>query len=94
MPRYLVVTKSQDGTTHVLADVNEELHAINHITDAVYTALVDGESMELVATRTEDGNVSCFAHLNLKMDEQAGKSCHHGLFSESQSLLNRPARSA
>jgi hypothetical protein len=72
MPRYLVVTKNQDGSTRRLADVNEELHAINHITDAVYAALVDGRSMELVATLTDDGNVSCYAHLTLRMDEQTG----------------------
>lgn len=70
MPRYLVVCMKQDGTTEQLADVSEELHAINHITDAVYTSLLDGLSMELVATCTDDGNVTRYAHLKLCMDEQ------------------------
>ena len=70
MPRYLVVSRTPDGTTHRLAEVHEELHAINHITDALYQALVNGESMELVTTCNDDGNVSCFVHLTLKMDPQ------------------------
>jgi len=72
LPRYLVVQKTPDGTTHRLADVHEELHAINQVTDALYEALVNGDSMELVATCNEDGNVSCFAHLTLRMDRQIG----------------------
>ena len=69
MPRYLVVCMKQDGTTEQLADVSEELHAINHITDAVYTSLLDGLSMELVATCTDGGAVSRYAHLRVHMDE-------------------------
>ena len=90
MPRYLVVSKTEDGTTQKLAEVNEESHAINHLTDAVYTALVDGNSIEIAATRTDGQVVRRFAHIIVRVDEMPDDRTYTGTLCASHTQVHSP----
>jgi hypothetical protein len=70
MARY-IVHKYEDDTALKLAEVQDEQQAINHVADAAYQAMIDGQSVTLAVQMHEDGQGRPYLRMHLNMDPES-----------------------
>jgi hypothetical protein len=66
MARY-IVQKHHDDTAFKLAEVEDEQQAINHVSDAAYQAMIDGQSVTLAVHVYEAGQGRLYLRMQLDM---------------------------